>query len=88
MAAGKPVVATAVGGVQELVVDKMTGMLVPPQDATAMADAITFLLSDKKRALAMGAAGRERVKQRFSMDAMLSKTEALYQDLLARKKSS
>jgi glycosyltransferase involved in cell wall biosynthesis len=88
MAAGKPVVATAVGGVRELVVDEVTGILVPPQDETALADAITLLLSDKKRALAMGAAGRERVLQRFSMDAMLSKTEALYHEMLARKKPS
>jgi glycosyltransferase involved in cell wall biosynthesis len=88
MAAGKPVVATAVGGVQELVVDEVTGILVPPQDETALADAITLLLSDKKRALAMGAAGRERVLQRFSMDTMLTKTEALYHELLARKKPS
>jgi glycosyltransferase involved in cell wall biosynthesis len=88
MAAGKPVVATAVGGVQELVVDKVTGILVPPQDETALADAITLLLSDKKRALAMGAAGRERVLQRFSMDAMISKTELLYRELLSRKKHS
>jgi glycosyltransferase involved in cell wall biosynthesis len=84
MAAGKPVVATAVGGVRELVVDEVTGIFVPPRDATALADAIMLLLSDKKRALAMGAAGRERVLQRFSMDAMLSKTEALYHELLAR----
>jgi glycosyltransferase involved in cell wall biosynthesis len=84
MAAGKPVVATAVGGVRELVVDKVTGILVPPQDETALADAIMLLLSDKERALAMGAAGRERVLQRFGMDAMLSKTEALYHKLLAR----
>jgi glycosyltransferase involved in cell wall biosynthesis len=88
MAAGKPVVATAVGGVQELVVDQLTGILVPPQDATALADAIMLLLSDKKRALAMGASGWERVLQRFSMDAMLSKTESLYHELLARKKPS
>jgi len=86
MAAGKPVVATAVGGVRELVVDEVTGILVPPQDETALADAIMLLLSDKKRALAMGAAGRKRVLQRFSMDAMLSKTEALYHELLARSK--
>jgi glycosyltransferase involved in cell wall biosynthesis len=88
MAAGKPVVATAVGGVQELVVDEVTGMLVPPQDETALADAIMLLLSDKERALAMGAAGRERVLQHFSMDSMLSKTEALYHELLARKMPS
>jgi len=88
MAAGKPVVATAVGGIPELVVQGVTGVLVPPQDTPALADAIKGLLSDEKRALAMGAAGRQRVQQCFSMDAMISKTEALYQELLTRKKPS
>ena len=88
MAAGKPVVATAVGGIPELVVQGVTGVLVPPQDTLALADAIKGLLSDEKRALAMGSAGRQRVQQCFSMDAMISKTEALYQELLTRKKPS
>ena len=88
MAAGKPVVATTVGGVPELVVNGVTGLLVPPQDTLALADAVTGLLSDEKRSLAMGAAGRERVQKCFSMDAMIAKTEALYQKLLTKKKSS
>lgn len=85
MAAGKPVVATAVGGVPELVADGVTGVLVPPEDFRALADAIKGLLSDEKRALAMGAAGRERVQQCFSIDAMVAKTEVLYQKLITQK---
>ncbi len=88
MAAGKPVVATAVGGVRELVVDNVTGILVPPQDDMAVAGAISLLLSDTRRALAMGAAGRERALKHFSMNAMISKTESLYHELLTRKAPS
>ncbi len=85
MAAGKPVVATEVGGIPELVVRGVTGMIVPPQDVHALAEAIKALLSDEPRALSMGAAGRERVQRHFSIDAMIAKTEALYQELLQQK---
>ncbi len=88
MAAGKPVVATAVGGVPELVVDGVTGILVPPEDTPALADAINRLLLDVMRAKALGAAGKERVRQGFSMDAVIAKTEALYHELLTRKMPS
>ena len=85
MAAGKPVVATEVGGIPELVVQGVTGVIVPPQDVHALAEAIKALLSDEPRALTMGAAGRERVQRHFSIDAMIAKTEALYQELLKQK---
>jgi glycosyltransferase involved in cell wall biosynthesis len=88
MAAGKPVVATAVGGIPELVVDGVTGILVPPEDARALAEAIMGMLSHDERAKAMGEAGRQRVQQYFSMDAMIAKTEDLYHHLLLRKKPS
>jgi glycosyltransferase involved in cell wall biosynthesis len=88
MAAGKPVVATEVGGIPELVLQGVTGVLVPLGNIMALAEAIMGLLSDEKRALLMGAAGRQRVQQCFSMHAMISKTEALYQELLTRKKPS
>ncbi|MGD9793290.1 MAG: glycosyltransferase family 4 protein [Acidimicrobiia bacterium] len=63
MAASKPVVATSVGGVPELVVDGVTGVLVPPEDGNALASAITSLLSDPYRAGSLGAAGRLRALQ-------------------------
>ena len=85
MAAGKPVVATEVGGIPELVVHGVTGVIVPPQDVHALAEAIKALLSDEPRALTMGAAGRERVQRHFGIDAMIAKTEALYQELLKQK---
>ena len=86
MAAGKPVVATEVGGIPELVVQGVTGVLVPPQDVHALAEAIKALLADEPRALTMGAAGRERVQRHFSIGAMMAKTEALYRELLKQKK--
>jgi len=85
MAAGKAVVATEVGGIPAIVVRGVTGVLVPPEDVHALSHAMKELLEDEGRAQAMGAAGRERVGQHFSIAAMVNKTENLYQELLKRK---
>jgi glycosyltransferase involved in cell wall biosynthesis len=82
MAAGKPVVASLVGGIPEAVVHGTTGLLVPPGDPAALAEAILALLEDPVRAEAMGRAGRERVASRFGMDRMVRETERLYEELL------
>jgi glycosyltransferase involved in cell wall biosynthesis len=82
MAAGKPVVATAVGGAPEVIIEGETGYIVPPDDERAMADRIISLLNDPKRASAMGLKGRAIVEQKFSCDAQLKRTEALYEQLL------
>ncbi len=81
MAAGLPVVATAVGGTPELVVDGVTGLLVPPADPNALAWALASLLRDPDRRQCMGGAGRERVAEHFSVEQMVEKTERLYRDL-------
>jgi glycosyltransferase involved in cell wall biosynthesis len=86
MAAAKPVVATRVGGVPELVVDGKTGLLVAPQDSDALAHAIVELLRNNERARRMGNAGRKRVREHFSLTAMIAKTDRLYQELLNTKK--
>jgi len=86
MSAAKPVVATHVGGVPELVADGETGILVPPEDTEALARAIVDLLQDPPRGRSMGEAGRERVQAHFSMTAMVTKTDYLYQELLKAKK--
>jgi glycosyltransferase involved in cell wall biosynthesis len=78
MAAGKPVVATNVGGVAEAVVDGVTGLLVPRADPLALGSAIRRLLADPGEAAAMGRAGRERVSAVFTMEAMVQATEAAY----------
>jgi sugar transferase (PEP-CTERM/EpsH1 system associated) len=85
MASGLPVVATHVGGNPELVDAPSTGMLVPAGDEAALADAILASLSDPARARAQGAAGRRRIEQRFSLDAMVASYESMYERLLARQ---
>lgn len=83
MAAGLPVVATAVGGCPELVVDAETGLLVPPGDARALADALVSLLSDPPKARKMGQAGRARARDHFSLDGMVRANVAIYERLLS-----
>jgi glycosyltransferase involved in cell wall biosynthesis len=78
MAQGKPVVATAVGGTPELVVDGVTGLLVPPGDAEALAEALGRVLSDPELAKRMGAAGRQRVERDFAADVSTARILALY----------
>jgi glycosyltransferase involved in cell wall biosynthesis len=85
MAAGKPVVATRVGGVPEVVDDGVTGLLVPPRDPDALADAVVRLLRDPNRMRRMGQAGLERVRRHFSVEQMVRRTEALYEELLREK---
>jgi len=82
MAAGVPVVTTAVGGTPELVDDGVTGLLVAPRDSEALARGIGSLLDDPARRRRIGEAGRERVEERFSLEAMVRETERLYERLL------
>ena len=79
MAASRPVVATRVGGNPEVIVDGASGFLVPPRDAGALADAIERVLRDPAHAAAMGAAGRQRAAQRFSLEAMVGNYAAIYE---------
>jgi sugar transferase (PEP-CTERM/EpsH1 system associated) len=85
MASGLPVVATAVGGNAELLVDGQTGDLVPSGDVEAMAACIASLASDPVRSAAMGAAGRKRAEQFFSLPAMVGAYRHLYDRLLAER---
>jgi glycosyltransferase involved in cell wall biosynthesis len=84
MAAGRPVVASAVGPISEIVVDGVTGLLVPPGDPDALAEAIVRLLQDPELAAALGRAGRARVERELRVDTMVTRTEALYDELLGR----
>lgn len=83
MAASLPVVATAVGGVPEVVLDGETGVLVPPRDPAALAGAIAGLLRAPERARRLGAAGRERVARLFTVERMVGQISALYREALA-----
>lgn len=81
MASGVPVVATHVGGVDELVEHGETGLLTPPGATGALARAIEDLLRDPARRAAMAAAARRRARAEFDLDAMIRTYEALYLDL-------
>jgi len=85
MAAGLPVVATEVGGTPDVVVDGVTGLLVPRRDPAALAEALASLVSDSDMRRSMGQAGRERVLQHFSIERMVERTQNLYEQLLAEK---
>lgn len=83
MAAGKPVVATAVGGTPELVIHGETGFLIPPKDSEALARAAQKIMEQPELALQMGRAGRQRLEKFFSAAKMVRDTENIYQRLLA-----
>jgi len=85
MNAGKPVVATTVGGVPEVVLDGDTGILVPPRDSKALAEAIIKILSRKEEALLMGTRGKKRVAQCFPLEKSIHAIEMVYQEVLNRK---
>jgi sugar transferase (PEP-CTERM/EpsH1 system associated) len=85
MACGLPVVASRVGGIPELVLENNTGMLVPPNDPQALAEAIARYLQQPALARQHGAAGRARIEARYSIAAMLSGYTSLYDALCKMK---
>jgi glycosyltransferase involved in cell wall biosynthesis len=85
LACERPVVATAVEGMPELVRDGETGRLVPPRDPAALADAIVATLADPTAAQAMARAGRKRVEAHFSLRAKVDALEALYRRLVEQR---
>ena len=87
MAHGRPVVATAVGGLGEAVVDGETGLLVPAGDSPALRAALERLLGDAELRTRLGAAGREQVRKRYSRDAAAAATLAAYEAALGPKKA-
>lgn len=85
MAAGLPVVATAVGGTPELIIEGQTGLLVTPQDVDSLARAIAQMLENPALARQMGEAGRQHVQTHFTVGQMAGKMEQLYETLLRMK---
>ena len=81
MAAAKPVVATRVSAIPEVVEEGVTGLLVPPRDPKALAEAMASLLSDRERGRAMGRAGLLRLQERFTEERMIDEIEQLYFEL-------
>jgi glycogen synthase len=86
MACETPVVASAVGGILETVVDGETGLLVEPAKPKALADAINRLLKDRKLAERLGKNGRKRVTEHFSWKSIADRTEKLYKEVLKEKR--
>ena len=82
MAAARPIVATAVGGVRDAVRDGENGLLVPPRDPQRLADAIASLLGDRAGAAEMGRAGARRARAEFDARVVISDLERLYENLL------
>jgi glycosyltransferase involved in cell wall biosynthesis len=85
-AAGRPVVATSVGGVPAVVEDAVTGILVPPGDPRAVAAAVLELLADEDLGRSLGESGRRLVHGRFGADRLIDDIDLLYAELLERKR--
>ncbi len=83
MAAGQPIVASKVSAIPEVVEDGVTGLLVPPADSVALAEAILTLWRESALREKLGSAGRERLRERFSLDQMVDRTEQVYTEVLA-----
>lgn len=87
MACSKAVVATEVGGIPDVVVDGDTGVLVPPRDHQALAQAIVRLLKDDDLRARMGRAGFERVQRMFSAERMVEETLTVYRGVVASRRA-
>lgn len=87
MSFGKPVVAAATGGLQEIISDGETGLLVPPANAQALADGVCRVLLDRKMALSLGAAGLQQVAI-FSFEQMIRSYEHIYKRIMERTTES
>ncbi|HQO37799.1 MAG TPA: lipopolysaccharide heptosyltransferase II [Candidatus Omnitrophota bacterium] len=82
-AAGVPVVATAVGGVVDIIEDGVTGLLVPPADPRAMADAAVKIFQDRQLAGSLARAAYEKVKDRYTVDLMVRRTLEVYEEAMS-----
>ncbi len=84
MSAGRPVIATRVGGNPEAVVDGINGYIVPAKNPIALASRINKLVSNKEKREKMGLAGRERVEKMFTIEGHIRAVERLYKEILGR----
>jgi glycosyltransferase involved in cell wall biosynthesis len=83
MRMGKPVIGTSVGGIGEIVVPGETGLLVPPQDPAALADAMVALARDARARERLGRAGLDRFLRRFSTEEFARRSTAFYEQVIA-----
>jgi glycosyltransferase involved in cell wall biosynthesis len=87
MASGLPIVATRVGGIPDLIDDGVHGLLVPPRDADALANALARLLDDETLSARLAANARERQEREFVLAAAVRRTEELYELLVASRRA-
>jgi glycogen synthase len=87
MACERPVVASKVGGIPEVVIPGQTGLLVPPADPWALANSLNQILCNREMARAMGRAGRCRAIEHFSWTSIAEKTRKMYGELLMEKRN-
>lgn len=88
MAAGRPVIATGAGGVLDIIEDQVTGLLVPPKNAEAMAEAIGQLLQNRRQAMALGQKAQQAVRERFSVKQHVMAVERIYHQILSLEEKS
>jgi type III pantothenate kinase len=86
MATGLPVIASAVGGLTEVVAEGVTGFLVPSRDPGALADRIIGLAEDPEMRREMGKAGRERVRSRFDRDLIVAQLVSTYEKVIKERR--
>ncbi len=82
-AVGVPVIATKIGGVIDIIDDEKTGLLVPPKDTDAMANAVIRLIRSPELAQSFVAAAKEKIKEQYTLEHMASQTLAVYEELLS-----
>lgn len=85
MASAKPVIGTAVDGIPEVIVDGQTGILVPPGDCSALAEAMETLLADRELAARMGRAGQARAQERFDVRRSVEQLQRIYSELHGKR---
>jgi glycosyltransferase involved in cell wall biosynthesis len=88
MSLGKPAIVTSVGGIPELVENGRTGLLVPPGDAHALAEALLHLLRNPKIALDLGTEARRLYQEQYSPELVIRQIEQLFTGLTVRKHST
>lgn len=84
MAMGVPVVASKTGGTSELILDGKTGILFPPKDSHALAQAVVRLIKNPERANRMGQRGRQRMEEKFTLSKQMEAIEGLWDEILNR----
>jgi len=85
MAMAKPIVATDIDGIREQIDHDENGLLIPPEDPEAIADAIIFLFNNKEKSEQLGFAAKKKAEEKFSVEEMIKKTKGVYEELLVSK---